>query len=302
MRRALAVAALLLAGCATVPHDALEMRPAQAKAPPRMLARLGGPDASEPIAAYGGFVPESWSRAMLAAGFPKSPFGGGSAGGSPFSSTIISSVASGSNAIQLTSGAKLCMNATCTVYLQDAVGSLTINAATNVQLLQDFIIGVGDFKTTGAIGTAGSGTGISTNASGVLRTVVSKITVARTALTAAATTQDVTVWTVPAKARLIRMIADGTVAFTGGGVTALTITCGKTAGGNEYLLSGSLFTTGTFGDVVGEMGASLSGGVGDVASWSATTALQCRFTSTTANLNALTTGSVTFYLEWIVYP
>jgi hypothetical protein len=102
----------------------------------------------------------------------------------------------------------------------------------------------------------------------------------------------------------VRLIADATVAFddAAGPISAVTITCGKTAGGNEYLVSGSIFTINTLGDATAEVGASLNTYFGDIPSWSATTAIQCRFTSTGGNLSTLTTGSIAFLLEWIVYP
>lgn len=219
-------------------------------------------------------------------------------------SLTITGVAANAGALNMIGGNKVCFNALCTSYMQDdGFGSITINAATNGSITQLFST-LTDFSNTGSLGTAGSGTGFSLVKQGVLRLWVDKITVARTALTAAATTQDVTVWTVPAKTRMINLIVDGTAAFDDGAgpISALTITCGKTAGGNEYLLSGSLFTVNTLGDATGEVGASLTSYFGDIPSWSGTTAVTCRFTSTGGNLSTLTTGSATFYLEMSTYP
>jgi hypothetical protein len=271
--------------------------------------QLGGRQShGPPVATAGNWTPSEAAVEAALAGFPNTPFSAG--GGGPvatttgsFSGTITSTVASGGQAINLTGGAKLCMNTACTDYFSDSFGTLTWNVV-NTQILQDLIQAAGDFSTIGAIGTAGSGTGFSTIKSGLLRSVVQKITVARTALTAAATTQDLTIWTIPAKTRLSRVIADVTAAFddAAGPISAVTMTCGKTAGGAEYLVSGSVFTTTTLGDATAEVGASLNTYFGDLPSWSATTAVQCRFTSTGGNLSTLTTGSVTYYLEWIVYP
>jgi hypothetical protein len=154
-------------------------------------------------------------------------------------------------------------------------------------------------------GTAGSGTGITADRTAALQHYVHRITVARTALTAAATTQDITLWTVPAKTRVLRLVEDVTAAFDDGAspISAVTTTCGTTAGGNQYLLSGSVFSVTTLGDVAAEIGAGLtSATVADIPSMSATTAIQCRWTSTGGNLSTLTTGSSTFYIEAVTYP
>jgi hypothetical protein len=171
---------------------------------------------------------------------------------------------------------------------------------------------VSKFKITGAgpslpqnAGTAGSGTGITTGRTAALQHYVHKITVARTALTAAATTQDVTIWTVPAKTRVLRMVEDVTAAFddAAGPISAVTTTCGTSAGGAQYLASGSVFSVNTLGDVAAEIGAGLtSATVADIPSFSATTAIQCRWTSTGGNLSTLTTGSSDFYIEAVTYP
>lgn len=178
-----------------------------------------------------------------------------------------------------------------TVHLNDGATSVAdFSAANGIQALQ-------------VAGTAGSGTGITTNVTASVRQFVHKITVAETALTAAATTQDVTIWTVPGKTRLTRIVADATVGFTGGGLTNMTVTCGSAPGSTNYLLSGSIFAAATLGDVAAEIGAGLlSATVADIPSFSSTTGISCRFTSTTANVVAATAGSVTFYIEGVTYP
>lgn len=251
---------------------------------------------------------------VVLGGFAGNPFGGtapsSSSGGAvtattgDFSGTITSSVASGGNAIKQVAGSLHCLNLACTSAISDdGFGTVNISAVTNISTSQRFDT-LANFNNTGSAGTAGSGTGVTVNNTGSQRAWVHKITVARTNLTAAATTQDVTVWTLPAKTRLVAVIVDGTAAFddAAGPISALTITCGKTAGGAEYVLSGSLFTVNTLGDATGEVGASLTSYFGDIPSWSATTAVTCRFTSTGGNLSTLTTGSATFYLEMTTYP
>jgi hypothetical protein len=153
-------------------------------------------------------------------------------------------------------------------------------------------------------GTAPSGTGITVNETGRIPNLLHKMTVARTALTAAATTQDVTIWTIPAKTQVERIVVETTAGFDDGGspVSAVALTCGKVAGQNEYLLSGSVFATGVLGDGQAELGTAIDTERGDIPSWSATTALTCRFTSTGGNLSTLTTGSATFWIYGITYP
>lgn len=161
------------------------------------------------------------------------------------------------------------------------------------------------FQLFRAQGTAGSGTGYTTNETAQVVHQVHKITVARTALTAAATTEDETIWTVPAKTRVMRVIVDVTAAFddAAGPITAVTIQCGPSAGSATYVPATSVFTVNTIGDVAAEIGTALtSATIADIPSFSATTAISCRFTSTGGNLSTLTTGSATFYIEHMVYP
>jgi hypothetical protein len=272
--------------------------------------QLGGRQShGPPVATAGNWTPSEAAVQAALAGFPNTPFSSG--GGGPvatttgsFSGTITSTVASGGQALNIIGGAKACLNAACTTaILDDGFGTMNLNSTGGISTSQA-IVSLTDYSNTGVVGTAGSGTGISTIKTGLVRTFVSKITVARTALTAAATTQDITLWTIPAKTRMWRLIADVTAAFddAAGPISAVTLTCGKTAGGNEYLLSKSVFATTQMGTVTGEVGASLATYFGDIPSWSATTAVQCRWTSTGGNLSTLTTGSATFYLEWTNYP
>jgi len=162
----------------------------------------------------------------------------------------------------------------------------------------------GTTATRGA-GTAGSGTGISLVSAGAIRPYVNVITVTFAAMTAAATT-DVTIWTPFGHSRILRLVAEATVTFSGGALSNVTMTCGTTAGGNQYLTTCDLGVTETpvCGDAAADIGAALlSATVADFPSWAAgTTAIQCRFTCTGANCNAATGGSATFYIEGVTYP
>jgi hypothetical protein len=176
------------------------------------------------------------------------------------------------------------------------------------QALVDYVDSVQeqvDEGVSGAAGTAGSGTGISGALTYGNRSVVHTITVDSTALNVADTEANVTLWTLPAKTRITRVIADVTTEFTGGAISAVTLTVGRAAGDDEFLLIGNVFAAPiTLGNTQAELGAGVLGG-GSFASditWGATQAVVAQFLSTTANLNALTAGSVTFYIECCTYP
>lgn len=175
----------------------------------------------------------------------------------------------------------------------------------------------GDFFSNNASLTNGSGTGITVNSSGAIRNQIYKVTVASTNFIANATTADVTLVTLPAKTVIQSLFADLTATFACGATcttSTLSMTCGKTAGGAEYLLSFDAdAATGQFGLTQATTGTALKQAtppvtaIGDLPSWASTTAVQCRLTSGTGavgtgaatNLNA---GSVTFYIVTTRFP
>jgi hypothetical protein len=162
--------------------------------------------------------------------------------------------------------------------------------------------------------TPGSGTGITLNSSGELRTQTYKITIASTAFICAAVTCDVTIATLPAKTFVTHAMADLTQTFACASTcttATLSFTLGKTAGGNEYLLSVDAdAATGQFGRTAATLGASLAPAtaqtlIGDNASWASTTAVVMRMTSGTGNIGTgaatnFSGGSVTFYLTTVL--
>ena len=165
--------------------------------------------------------------------------------------------------------------------------------------------------------TAGSGTGITVNDTGSARQTVYKVTVTSANFVANATTADVTLATLPAKGIVSWMLADITQTFACASVctsTTLSMTCGTSAGGNQYLASFDLDAAAAqFGDAQAELGSALKTAtppvtpLGDLPSWSATTTLQCRFTSGTGNVGNgsvtnLSQGSLTFYLATASMP
>lgn len=164
----------------------------------------------------------------------------------------------------------------------------------------------GTYLNTAAIGTAASGTGVTATYSGASPHWLHKVTILHTAMTAAATT-DITLAVTPVNSRIVRIKADVTTAFTGGALSAVTMTCGNAAGGNQYLLSGNVFAAAiVLGDVVAEMGAGVvSATLADFGTAAAGTSgaltVSCRFTCTTANCNAATAGVANLYVEGVTY-
>lgn len=152
-------------------------------------------------------------------------------------------------------------------------------------------------------GVPASGTGVTVNATGALRHVIHKITLDFNSwIDASSAAKDVTAWTLPAKTRILRIVADVTTKFLGGAIATCTMRAGKAANGAEYLVDKDVFTAAvTAGDAAAEIGASLlSATVADLT-WAGTQIVNIRLTSTGANL-VLTQGSVTVYIECAVYP
>ncbi len=149
--------------------------------------------------------------------------------------------------------------------------------------------------------TAGSGSGISTVYAGKLGRQILKITITHTALSAGAKTADATIATIAAKTRIVGIIMDSTIDFAGGGESAATMSVGVTAGGTGLLLAADVFTApATYGLADADLGASMTRAAaiqgGFLPSWTGSTTISCRLTTTTNNTSALTTGSATFYL------
>lgn len=149
--------------------------------------------------------------------------------------------------------------------------------------------------------TPGSGTGLTVDDAGSLNRQVYKVTVDYTGFSAAALTADHTIATLPAKTKIVGFYADTTVPFTGGGVTAAALKIGKTAGGGEYIASHDVMSSAIIkGLADADMGTELVRAAqiqgGTIMNWTGTTTVVARLTTVTANTNALTAGSVTFYI------
>jgi hypothetical protein len=149
--------------------------------------------------------------------------------------------------------------------------------------------------------TEGSGTGLTVNKTASLNRFTHKVTITYAALAAAATTADKTIAVLPAKTRIVGAYADVTTVFSGGAVATCQMILGKSVGGAEYLSTFDCKTaTIQRGMADADMGTALTRAAriqdADLPSWTAPTNVSCRITTTGANTDALTQGSVTFYL------
>ena len=157
-----------------------------------------------------------------------------------------------------------------------------------------------ELRVTAANITQSSSAGVTTLDSGSVRTHTYKASITR-AFTGAATTADVVIATLPARTRLISIIADTITNWSGGGVTACTQTIGTSVGGAQLIASYDCFTAAVVrGLADADMGTSMTraaavqGGV--IPSWTTATPIYLRITTTSANTNALTQGETIVYL------
>lgn len=169
----------------------------------------------------------------------------------------------------------------------------------------------------GAQITPPGGAGITIVDPGSNRLTTIVVTYNFAAFTAAAVTQDITIGTVPRRFKVLWLIADVTQAFVCAATcttATLSMTAGKTAGGNEYLASfdidaaaATFGLTSAQGGTVFVTGAAVPVQGGDIPSWTAATTVQARLTSGTGNIGTGTAtnfnaGSITFYLTGYALP
>lgn len=126
-----------------------------------------------------------------------------------------------------------------------------------------------------------------------------KYTVSETALTTAATTQDITVVTLPARSKVQGITIEPTTQWAGASVSALTVSLGVSGSTTAYTSAYSLITAST-GVVPGDTAFQDDGG--HYSPTLASHAVLARFTSTGANVNAMTAGAVAFSICSVVLP
>lgn len=165
--------------------------------------------------------------------------------------------------------------------------------------------------------TAGSATGLTVNNYGEVRRQIYKATVGTAGCTAAATTCDITIATLPAKAWVLQVLADLTTTYacTATCTTAtLTGSLGTSAGGQQFIANFDADAAAAqFGDLSAEVGLSTlvtaaNIGVGaQLSSWTGTTTVVFRLASAVGNIGTgaatnLSQGAVTFYVVTEVWP
>jgi hypothetical protein len=177
--------------------------------------------------------------------------------------------------------------------------------------------GVAEFATPGltiadssgyaptVVGSVASGLGVTVDYNGDQRISHLKVTVDHTAWIEAGLVQSLTLASIPAKARILSVIADTTAALTNG-VSTLDLEVGITGtlGGciATHDVQAAPVTKGLLDADMGTLmtrAAAIQGGT--LPSWTAATDLIATLTSGTINLGdgvatALTTGSTTFYV------
>jgi len=149
--------------------------------------------------------------------------------------------------------------------------------------------------------TPGSGTGVTVINNGYNSRTIYKVTVTYAALSAAVLTADKVIATIPAKTRLITVIADTTVPYTGGATSAAALIVGKAAGGAQYIATHDVRTAAIVkGLADADMGTELTRAAaingGAIVDWVSAVSVYVRITTVSANTNALTAGSTTYYL------
>lgn len=117
----------------------------------------------------------------------------------------------------------------------------------------------------------------------------------------AATTGNITAFTLPAKT----VVENAYVVITGqgAGTTTLTVSCGRTAAGYiDYIVASDAKAAANtvYGDASGERGTNLTGY--DLPSYTATTDVICQFVSTGANLDQVTGSTGRLILKTSLVP
>lgn len=162
------------------------------------------------------------------------------------------------------------------------------------------ITGAGNVAMTGAALTAGTMT-VTNNA--VARSGVTRVDWTNAMVTAlgASTAGDVSVITLPARVvvRNVWVVITG----AGGTVTTLTVSVGRTAASYvDYIgaVDAKAAANTVYGDVAADRGTNLTGF--DVPSWTGTTTVFARFTSTGGNLSTVTNSGGSIYIETATLP
>ena len=159
----------------------------------------------------------------------------------------------------------------------------------------------GALTNTTPVGTFLTGVGVTPGYSNRNNSFIHKISLDYRIAQVAALTRDVTLWTMPARCRVLRVVWQCTTPFAGTLISAATMSVGSAAGGAQLLTAGNLLVATTRGIVAAEYGSGINNQNG-YNSWAGGGIINLRFTSVGANLSALTTGALDFYIDGVVYP
>ena len=123
----------------------------------------------------------------------------------------------------------------------------------------------------------------------------SHFTFSYTDVKAASTTNTITLFPLPAKSKVIAGTVKASVAFSGGAISAVTMSIGGTVSVTDFMTAFDIQQA--VGDTVySDMTANTSGGTMAAQTVSAV------FTSVGANLSALTQGTVEIWVLWSQLP
>jgi len=163
--------------------------------------------------------------------------------------------------------------------------------------------GLGGLDNLTAQITVGSGAGITVNSKGNMNRQVYKVTTTYAAFSDVDTTKGIVIATLPAKMKIVGFYADTTTKYLGGAINACTLEVGITAEGAAQIIAphGVYAAAVLSGLADADMGTAMTRAAqiqgGYLPSWTGTTAIYATLDSTAGNLNALTQGSTTFYIE-----
>lgn len=120
-------------------------------------------------------------------------------------------------------------------------------------------------------------------------------TFVETDLTAAATTQTLDVGDVPAGAQILGVGVALATPFTGGGITAFTMSLGTTGDDDALIAAANIFAAAVDGEA-----STRPLGIAPNKRFAAKTTLKAKFDSTTANVVAATAGALTLRILYVV--
>ena len=168
---------------------------------------------------------------------------------------------------------------------QASLGSV---AAGYLKVFHDSADGLYKFKNS---------SGIITVLGGVSLPVWTEYTVTHTQLQAAATTNNIELFSLAAKTKLVSIIVKHSVNFGNGGIsiTAYTVTVGLSGEVNRFLKKFDVWQTA--GDTITDTAEG-----GEVIDHGSATSIVIGATSTGANLSASTQGSVTLWVQTELLP